>query len=542
MLTIDSLNKYIETLIGPNGDLSAFGPEIILAASIVAMLLGKVFVGRLHMGFVALLGSGLALWWAYQQWLPDIASREIFQGLLVFDEYTVFVRLFLLTFTMLVILLTMLTGIPDAEDSADFHTLLLGAVLGMCLMASANNLLMIFLAVEMASVPSYAMAGFLKGRRQSSEAALKYVVYGGAAAGVMLYGLTLLGGMYGSLHLPTIAQEMLQQFSSEGGQAFNPGLMLALMLILVGIGFKLSAFPFHFWCPDVFEGAAAEVAAFLSVASKGATIALLGRFTTTLVGNFATASPEIMWEPSVVALGNYLSPTLAVIAAVTCTFGNLAAYGQNNLKRLFAYSTIAHAGYMMMALVPLTEGGVKAALFYLVMYLFMNLGVFSVIAFVRNRTGSESIETYQGLMLRAPWLTVAMTIFLVSLAGVPPMAGFVAKFQVFKVLYDNGWFTLLVIGGINSVISVVYYFNILRVMILAGEPRTSLPIETPLSLTYSILVAVPVLVFGILWQAPENWSSKAAGALEPTEVIAELQRPEAEVSAVLPAVEKSEAN
>jgi NADH-quinone oxidoreductase subunit N len=176
------------------------------------------------------------------------------------------------------------------------------------------------------------------------------------------------------------------------------------------------------------------------------------------------------------------------------------------------------------------------------MYLFMNLGVFSVIAFVRNRTGSESIETYQGLMLRAPWLTVAMTIFLVSLAGVPPMAGFVAKFQVFKVLYDNGWFTLLVIGGVNSVISVVYYFNILRVMILAGEPRTSLPIETPLSLTYSILVAVPVLVFGILWQAPENWSSKAAGALEPTEVIAELQRPEAEVSAVLPAVEKSEAN
>lgn len=540
MLTLESLDFYFETLTGPNGDLSAFGPEIILASTIVLMLIGKIALGRLHMGFVALLGVGAALWWSYGQWVPEIASREIFQGLLVFDEYTVFIRLFLLTFTALLILLTMLTGIPDAEDSADFYTLLLGSVIGMSLMASSNNLLMIFLAVEMASVPSYAMAGFLKGRRQSSEAALKYVVYGGAAAGVMLYGLTLLGGMFGSLHLPTIARGMLEQFSQSETVAFNPGLMLALMLILVGVGFKLSAFPFHFWCPDVFEGAAAEVAAFLSVASKGATVALLGRFILVLVGNFSSADDAILWEPSVAALGSYLSPTLAVIAAVTCTFGNLAAYGQNNLKRLFAYSTIAHAGYMMMALVPLTETGVKAALFYLVMYLFMNLGAFSVVAFVRNRTGSENLEAYTGLMLRAPWLTVAMTIFLVSLAGIPPMSGFIAKFQVFKVLFDNGWYTLLVIGGVNSVISVVYYFNILRVMILAGEPRTSLPIETPLSLTYAILVAVPVLVFGILWQAPENWSTKAVRSLQPTEVIAEVQDPLEKVTAVFPAMTQKE--
>lgn len=536
MLTLESLQRYTASLLGATGDIAAFGPETVLAGTIVVLLLARLVTTRAHLGIVALAGAGLALYLAYEQWSPGMASREIFQGMLVADDFTVYLRLFLLSFTVLVIVLTMLTGIPDAEDSADFHTLLLGSVIGMAMMAAANNLLMIFLAVEMASVPSYAMAGFLKGRRQSSEAALKYVVYGGAAAGVMLYGLTLLGGMYGSLHLPSIAKAMLADFA-QGGVTFNPLLLLALMLILVGVSFKLSAFPFHFWCPDVFEGAAAEVAAFLSVASKGAAVALVARFTMTLSGTFHGAA-EIDWAPLAQAMTTYLSPTLAVIAAITCTFGNLAAYGQTNLKRLFAYSTIAHAGYMMMALVPLSDDGVKAALFYLVMYLFMNLGAFAVVAFARNRTGSESLEDYVGMVYRAPWLTVAMAVFLLSLAGLPPLAGFVAKFQIFSVLYDRHWYTLLVIGGINSVLSLVYYVNILRVMIVSGQPRISLPVETFLTRGYAFLVALPVLVFGILWQSPENWSAKAAKSLDPSPGTAAVRR-DSSPPAVNPVAEPS---
>lgn len=541
MLTIENLKQYVGSLVGSSGDLAAFGAELILVGTIIAMLLARIATDRLHMGVLAALGTGLAAWFALQQWSSDaFVHREIFQGLLVADDFALYIKLFLLVFTFLIILLTMLTGIPDVEDSADFHTLLLGSVIGMSLMASANNLLMVFLAVEMASVPSYAMAGFLKGRRQSSEAALKYVVYGGASAGVMLYGLTLLGGIYGSLHLPTIAREMLAGFAAPGGTDFQPALMLALMLILVGIAFKLAAFPFHFWCPDVFEGAAAEVAAFLSVASKGAAVALVARFTTTLTGTFGSAAPNLDWAISVKELGEYLSPTLAVMAAVTCTFGNLAAYGQTNLKRLFAYSTIAHAGYMLMALVPLTDAGAKAALFYLVIYLFMNLGVFAVVAFVRNKTGSESLDAYKGLMLHAPWLTVTMSIFLLSLAGIPPFAGFVGKFQIFYVLYDTGWYSLLVIGGLNSVLSIVYYVNIMRVMIIAGDPRPTPPLETVLNRYFVVLVAIPVFVFGILWQGPENWSAKAARSLEPVVQTATVQT-EA-VSSVGPAAAPDLAN
>lgn len=532
MLTYEKLSDYIDTLFGAGGDLAAFGPELVLCGVVIVMLLWRVFGdAKSHMSLIALAGTGLALWVAIGQWsaateIGGLATKEIFSHLLVFDAFTVFIRLFLLAFTVLIIVLTMLTNIPDAEDSADFYTLLLGSVIGMSMMAAANHLLMIFVAVEMASVPSYAMAGFLKGKKQSSEAALKYVVYGGAAAGVMLYGISLLAGMFGTLHLPTLAHNMLVYFTSPGGQEFNPTLLVALVLILVGMAFKLAAFPFHFWCPDVFEGAAAEVAAFLSVASKGAAIALLARFTLTLAGTFAQAGEYAeIWQPSLEALAAYLSPVLAVIAALTATFGNLAAYGQTNLKRLLAYSTIAHAGYMMMALVPLsidaggelvmTTDGVKAAFFYLFIYLFMNLGAFAVVAFVRNQTGSEEIEAYTGLFYRAPWLTVAMCIFLLSLTGVPPLAGFVAKFQIFYVLYQSGWYSLLVIGSINTVISLVYYVNVMRVMILQGEPTAEPAWESVFARSYAAIIAVPVVLFGIFWNVPDAWTRISADSLTP---------------------------
>jgi NADH-quinone oxidoreductase subunit N len=501
-------------------DLLAFLPELVLCGTIVLLLLLRLFgiFDRWQLGWVAMAGSLFALFASLQQALeplfslyvsPGFRVDNLFTGLLVFDSLTLYLRLFLYSFAALLIWLCLLTGIPDREDSADFFCLLLGATLGMALMASANHLLMVFIAVEMASLPSYALAGFLKGRRASSEAALKYVVYGGGAAGVMLYGISLIAGKFGTGYLPEVAAGYLN------APAFDPLLLLGTLFILIGIAFKLAAVPFHFWCPDVFEGASAEVAGFLSVASKGAALALLARLTMVLAGLSIGGAGLVTWQKVAV----YLVPALAFFAALTATFGNLAAYFQNNLKRLLAYSTIAHAGYMMMALAALNRDGTAAMLFYLVAYLFMNLGAFAVVAFLRNLTGSEDLSSFRGLVHRAPLLVITLGVFLLSLLGIPPLAGFAAKFQVFSVLYRAGqdygtagfqglsltMYALLVIGGLNTVLSVFYYVRVLRVMILdrpleevEGRPSAPLPLRANAA-AYAVFLSAMIFVLGILW-------------------------------------------
>jgi NADH-quinone oxidoreductase subunit N len=510
-------------------DCLAFLPELILCGSIVLLLLLRLFRGfdRVHLGWVTLILTGLALWVAWCQWQgggtytlrpaefsPGTRALDLFTGLLVYDNFTVFLRLFLLGFALLITWLTLLTGIPDREDSGDFYCLLLGATLGMSLMASANHLLMVYIGVEMASLPSYALAGFLKGRRQSSEAALKYVVYGGGASGVMLFGISLLAGKFGTAYLPDLAAAYAATLAHSG---FDVLLLLGTMFVLIGVAFKLAAVPFQFWCPDVFEGASAEVAGFLSVASKGAALALLARIVLVLAGLGIDRHglDQAAWSNVV----GYLAPVLAVFAALTATFGNLAAYVQTNLKRLLAYSTIAHAGYMMMGLAVLNADGASAVLVYLVAYLFMNLGAFAVVAFLRNEIGSEDLADCRGLVRRSPWMVIALGIFLLSLLGMPPLAGFAAKFQIFWVLFKGGqdfslagrpglsatMYALLVIGGLNTVLSVVYYIKVLKVMILdrsvddvEGRPAVPLP-ERAGAKVYAGLLAVTIFAVGLAW-------------------------------------------
>src|SRR5262249_42119634 len=265
---------------------------------------------------------------------PTSPREMTFSGLIIVDHFTIALRILLLSFTLLVTWLSVLSGIPDEEDSADFYTLLLGGTLGMMLMASANHLLMVFIAVEMASLPCYALAGFLKGRRPSSGASLKYVVYGGGASGIMLYGISLLSGRFGTGYLPNLAVCVQNQMGTGAGTlaGMDTIVLLGIVFILAGLGFKLSAVPFHFWAPDVFEGAAAEVGAFLSVASKAAALALTGRLLLALATNIDHVPID--------AVQATLGPAIAFFAAITATFGNLAAYPQTNLKRLLAYSTI----------------------------------------------------------------------------------------------------------------------------------------------------------------------------------------------------------
>jgi NADH-quinone oxidoreductase subunit N len=269
----------------------------------------------------------------------------------------------------------------------------------------------------------------------------------------------------------------------------------------------LSAVPFHFWCPDVFEGAAAEVAAFLSVASKAAAFVLTGRLVLELARHYAATD----------LLPVYFGPPLAFLAALTATFGNLAAYAQTNLKRLLAYSTIAHAGYMLMALATVSAAGGQAVLFYLATYVFMNLGAFAVVAFLRNRTGSEDLANYRGLARRSPGAVVLLAIFLLSLLGIPPLVGFAAKFQVFAVVFDAGqkawagphtwlggvYYALLVIGGINTAISAVYYVRVLKVMVLDRsleevEGQEPARVRVPAAATsYATAMALAVIVLGV---------------------------------------------
>jgi NADH-quinone oxidoreductase subunit N len=495
-------------------DFIYFLPELILCGAIVVMLLLRLFkfFDQWHLGPLALGLTGVALATTGMLWymknfpkagnLPD---KEIFNHLLVFDNFTIFLRLFLLAAAGLVIWMSMLTGIPDREDSADFYCLLLGATVGMCLMASANHLLMVYIGVEMASLPSYALAGFLKGKRQGSEAALKYVVYGGGASGIMLYGISLLAGMFGTAYLPDLARAFTASYAAG---PIDPILILGALFILIGIAFKLAAVPFHFWCPDVFEGAAAEVAGFLSVASKGAAVALLARFTLVL-----TAPGQVVSEN----VRDFLVPTLSVLAVATATFGNLAAYAQTNLKRLLAYSTIAHAGYMMMGLATLKPDGVGAVLTYLPVYLVMNLGAFAVVAFLRNQTGSEDLSAFRGLVQRSPVLVITLGVFLLSLLGIPPLAGFFAKFQVFSAVWNAAreyqfdsplgmtMLAVLVIGGLNTVLSLVYYIKVLRVMVLDKpleevEQREARPLAVPFGASfYATLLALLLVAISIVW-------------------------------------------
>jgi NADH-quinone oxidoreductase subunit N len=523
--TLDSVQAAISR------DVLAFAPELALCAAIVLMLVLRLFniFHRLHLGWVALAASLAALSLALDQWhggyyglkspwdLAAAGNADLFTGLLVYDNLTVFLRIFLLAFAVLVIGMTMLTGIPDREDSGDFYALLLGATLGMSIMASANHLLMVFIGVEMASLPSYALAGFLKGKRQSSEAALKYVVYGGGASGVMLFGISLLAGKFGTAYLPSVAVGVVKAFSAVGADpASNSILILGTLFLIIGIAFKLAAVPFHFWCPDVFEGASAEVAGFLSVASKGAALALFARVVLIFGGlDEAAQVAGVEW----IKVARYLIPAIAFLAALTATFGNLAAYMQTNLKRLLAYSTIAHAGYMMMGLATLTPQGAAAMLFYLIAYLFMNLGAFAVVAFIRNQIGSEDLSACRGLSRRAPVLVVALGIFLLSLLGMPPLAGFAAKLQIFSALYYGGdyyrnmgetglgitLYALLAIGGLNTVLSAVYYIKVLKVMCLdvsleEVEGRTPPPLQVPsVSLGYASVLAVILFLILIFW-------------------------------------------
>jgi len=477
-------------------DLRPFVAELLLITTIICVLLTPFFVRKPNSacGLVALLGLGIAFisLLAAGNQSQSLGPHTRFNSMLVADGVAFLWTALLLLFTAGIVLmwfattrLTMREG-----DGPEFFTLLLGATLGMALMGSACNLLMVFMTVEAASFPSYVLAGFRKTNRQGAEASLKYVLFGAATSAIMVYGLSFLYGLYGTLQLypssdgPGLAQKIAESLS-HGGSG-GPLLVVAVLGLICGLGFKIAAVPFHFWCPDVFEGASIDVTAFLSVASKGAGLVLLMRFAVAI-------ADAAGYQPT--GMTTALAAVIGTLGAITCTVGNTAAYVQNNIKRLLAYSSIAHAGYMLCVVSLLVrhrpqsanpgDPATQALLFYLSVYLFMNLGAFTIAGIIA-RAGSEAgdasgedLSAFAGLGRRDPLLAACMTACLFSLIGLPPLAGFTAKFNVLAVLVANGgaWWALVAVVGVNSVLSVYYYARIVKAMyfeadaqVVAAEP------------------------------------------------------------------------
>jgi NADH-quinone oxidoreductase subunit N len=481
-------------------DMQRFYPELAVTVALLAVILVDIGLPsiRKNVNFlVTSLGLLAALWLTF----PLTGAREgtLFYGMLALDPMAVFFKAFLVLTSILVLLATPGSKELEKRHLGEFYVLLLGVTLGMMLLASSCDMLMLFLSLEMVSLSSYIMVGYLRDDRQSNEASLKYILFGTVSTGSMLYGITLLFGLTGTTRISAIRDALTRGAGADGNSLM---LLVSTVLILAGFGFKTAAVPFHFWCPDVYTGAPTPVTAFLSVAPKAAGFAALVRFFYTGLAEEGTTGWSML--PSV----NWMA-LLLLLSIVTMTFGNIAALRQDNLKRLLAYSSIAHAGYILMGSVVVTSEGIQAILIYLITYLFMNLGAFLIVIEIYNRTGSFDIKDYRGLYRRSPFLTVSMTVFLLSLMGIPPFAGFFGKFFVFAaaVKRELAWFA--VIGALNSVIGVYYYARIIKTMIIEGSEDQS-KIHVPWTSQILLwIMLLPTAGLAVFWDRIQKITSES---------------------------------
>jgi len=479
--------------------LAFIGPEMILTLAILILLgLGVIFSFRRQrllctlLAVAALAGSLLAL-----LRLPAPAPNlGYLSELFVWDWLTCFFKIFFGVAAAFTILLTQASPseIGDTEYNESI-LLVLAVTTGMMLLVAANDLLMIYLAFETMGILSYLLVGIKVGDARSGEAALKYVLYGAFTSGVMLFGFSLLFGLAGSTALSAVSRQVAAAARHPQDHLL---LVLAMLFFLAGLLYKAASFPFHFWCPDVYEGAPTPVTAFLSVGPKAAGFGLFIRlfyplFTTGPVSETYAAVAGLNW-PQI----------LAWVSAITMTLGNLSAIHQKNLKRLLAYSSIAHAGYLFMGICSLSSLGLRAVVFYLVVYLFMNLGAFAVVAAVAEAGGTEEIQSYRGLGHKAPFTCLAMTVFLFSLIGIPPFAGFVGKIYLFAAVISQKIYWLAIVAALNTVVSLYYYLRIVKAMFLETADDAFQPHIAPGSQILLAVLLIPTLGIGIYWQPLAN--------------------------------------
>jgi NADH-quinone oxidoreductase subunit N len=518
--------------------LSKFYPELALGGTIVAIIIVELFFKRRTQvsGIIAIAGLIVTLALVVQQLY--FQPQAVFYQMIVLDPFAYFFKFLLIASAFLIVIFSFIsreinprqektghrpdsTGLDEMEGGhrlvstgldemkggrrpvstgrlQEYYALIIALTLGGFLMASSVNLLMMYLSLELVSISSYILAGYIKQTKRSTEAALKYVIYGGVSSGIMLYGISLLYGITGTTDI----------FAISNFLASNPinlvTLLISVFLILAGFGYKISAVPFHFWAPDVYEGAPLPITALLSVSSKAAGFAMMIRFflvSFRMPEHFGISGlsmlPSLHWEE-----------IIAVISVATMTLGNFVAIWQDNIKRLLAFSSIAQAGYMLLGVVVINQpnsGGLAATIIYLSVYLVMNLGAFLCAILISNKFKTESIEEMKGFGYRAPFLCVAFGIFLFSLTGVPATAGFIGKFYIFSALIKSGFVWLAIIGLLNAVVSLYYYVKILKNMFLL---RPAMPdgrqagSESGVRMAFGdsvmlLILIIPTILFGI---------------------------------------------
>ncbi len=476
-----------------------FIPELIVVATVLIAIIADLFYSKKKsylIGNWILCGLILSLITILLHNAQIVTT--LFTNMVVLDPFTVYFKIIILIATIFVVLISRYNKEFTGYGIGEYYVLIAIMVFGLFLMVSAVDLIIIYLAIETVSIMSFILAGYLKTERRSNESALKYVIYGAFSSGLMLFGMSILFGLTGTTKIGLIGNNLMALGSSA-----DFALTIAFVLILAGFAYKISVVPFHFWTPDVYEGAPTTITAFLSVAPKAAGFAVVIRFFHIVFG-----------DSGAFQAGSWLTQTelpwaqiLALLAVITMTLGNVVAIQQDNLKRMLAYSSIAHAGYMLMVLPILSSESIYAVMLYLFVYVLMNLGAFFTVIAVKNIIGGETILEFKGIGWKMPIVGVVMTVFMFSLTGLPPTAGFIGKFYLFAALIEGGtqFYWLAFVGLINSVISLYYYMRIVKIMYFDGGPQKTIT-KPILPVTFILIVlATLTIIFGIYWVPLADW-------------------------------------
>ncbi len=451
-------------------------PQLILIVAGILIMLLEPFTaperkGRL--GQMAVIASALAAYSLGFQW--NSPQQTLFHGMFIVDRFTLFFQWLFLVITAVAALVSIRFNQREEIDRGEYYALLLFACSGMSLMAASGDLILTFLAIEILSIATYILAGFKRSDERSNESALKYFLLGSFATAFLLYGIALLYGTSGSTNY-----QMIRDVGSlQGGAQVTA--VAGLVLLLVGFGFKAALVPFHAWAPDVYQGAPTPVTAFMTVGPKAAAFAALLRILAQALPAMAEDWTRMLW----------------VLSILTMTLGNVVAVLQTDLKRMLAYSAIAHAGYLLIGVVANSENGFGAVLFYLVIYTVMNLGALSIVLSLSRRGDRRvSLQDYAGLSRSSPFVAASLSVFLISLAGIPLTGGFIGKFYLFSAALQAGYIGLAIIGVLNSLVSVYYYFRIMVVMYMREPADDAFP---PEPISPPVVAIIVIGVAGVFW-------------------------------------------
>lgn len=480
-------------------DITPLIPEIFLLCWAIVVLLADLFSQRRTVALPAWLSMGGLLVTGFLMFkLQWGAPVMMWGGMFVTDQFALFFKIIFLGAAFLTIGSSFGAVGRMTHHRGEFFSLILFSTVGMMFLASSKELITMYVGLELTTIPLFILAAYNKTVRASSEAGLKYLIIGATSSAILLYGLSIIYGLTGTTFLYEITINLSIHYLSFG--ELGPAFPVAMIMIIAGLGFKLALVPFHMWAPDVYEGSPTPITAFLSIGSKAAGLAAFVRI---FVGMFIGFAPSYMGS-------NAWGTMVAILAAVTMILGNVVALRQTNIKRMLAYSSIAQVGYIMMGVVAASHLGVASLSYYMFAYMFANMGAFAIVAMYAERTGSENIADYAGLSKSSPVLSMLMAIFMLSLAGIPPLAGFLAKYYVFAAAIEAGYTWLVIIAILTAVISLYYYANVIRVMyLLPDENRHHIVPSFPAGVVLT-LTGIGVFIFGILPQSILDMALQAA--------------------------------